>query len=136
MKGPSGRVGNYRHDELVAEPDLLITIPTLSDLVDPKTGKLKVADRSCFYMRLTGGLSEQDAEILEQALQGVEELQILTFHRLFHVVPLICRLQVRVRASVAQVLDVGSVVIMAGPPEVVEANMPLGVKWADPSLAA
>ena len=89
VKGPSGRVGNYRYDELVAEPDLLIAISELKDLLDPKTGKLKVADRSCFYMRLGAALTEQDADILEQ------------------------------------VLDVGSVVIMAGPPEVVEANMQL-----------
>eukprot|EP00435_Cladocopium_sp_Y103_P021909 s3083_g5.t1 len=89
VKGPSGRVGNYRADELVAEQDLLNTITELKDLLDPKTGKLRVADRSCFYMRLGGALTEQDAEILEQ------------------------------------VLDVGSVVIMAGPPEVVEANMQL-----------
>ncbi|CAK9028484.1 ESX-1 secretion system protein EccA1 (ESX conserved component A1) (Type VII secretion system protein EccA1) (T7SS protein EccA1) [Durusdinium trenchii] len=89
VKGPSGRVGNYKPEELVAEPDLLISIQALTELLDPKTQKLRVADRSCFYMRLGGSLSEQDAEILEQ------------------------------------VLEVGSVVIMAGPPEVVEANMQL-----------
>lgn len=38
--------------------------------LDPKTGKLRVADRSCFYMRLGGSLTEQDAEILEQADSG------------------------------------------------------------------
>ena len=37
--------------------------------LDPKTGKLKVADRSCFYMRLNAGLTEADASILEQAGQ-------------------------------------------------------------------
>ncbi|CAJ1421534.1 unnamed protein product [Effrenium voratum] len=89
VKGPSGRVGNYRHDELVAEPDLLLPIGALGDLVDQKTGKLTVADRSCFYLRLAGSLTEADGGILEQ------------------------------------VLDVGSVVIMAGPPETVEANMQL-----------
>ncbi|CAE7223281.1 spoVK [Symbiodinium microadriaticum] len=89
VQGPSGRVGNYKYDELVAEADLLISIGALSDLLDPKTGKLKVADRSCFYMRLNAGLTEADASILEQ------------------------------------VLDIGSVVIMAGPPESVEANMQL-----------
>ena len=38
--------------------------------LDPKTGKLKVADRSCFYMRLNAGLTESDASILEQAGQA------------------------------------------------------------------
>ena len=38
--------------------------------LDPKTGKLRVADRSCSYMRLGAALTEQDAEILEQADSG------------------------------------------------------------------
>eukprot|EP00438_Fugacium_kawagutii_P026928 Skav203296 [mRNA] locus=scaffold2189:29323:47402:- [translate_table: standard] len=33
VKGPSGRVGNYRYDELLAEQDLLISITALADLI-------------------------------------------------------------------------------------------------------
>ncbi|CAE8651382.1 unnamed protein product, partial [Polarella glacialis] len=89
VQGPSGRVGNYKEDELVAEPDLLITISSLSDLLDPKSGKLRVSNGSCYFMRLAGGLGEADAQILEG------------------------------------VLDVGSVLVMSGSPEAVEANMGL-----------
>lgn len=87
VKGPSGRVGNYREDELVAEADLLVQLGSLGDLIDAKTGKLRAVDRTCYYMRLGAGLSEADATILEG------------------------------------VLDVGSVVVMSGPPDVVEANL-------------
>lgn len=89
VQGPSGRVGNYREDELVAEPELLITLGSLTELLDPKTGKLRAVEHTCYFMRLAGGLSEADAAILEG------------------------------------VLDAESVVIMAGSPEAIEANLQL-----------
>eukprot|EP00928_Gymnodinium_smaydae_P088713 TRINITY_DN72776_c0_g1_i1.p1 TRINITY_DN72776_c0_g1~~TRINITY_DN72776_c0_g1_i1.p1 ORF type:complete len:1670 (+),score=274.26 TRINITY_DN72776_c0_g1_i1:66-5075(+) len=89
VQGPSGRFGNYKEDELVAEAEVLITIGALTELLDPKTGKLRVLDRACYYMRLAGGLSEADAVILDG------------------------------------VLDAGSVVVLAGGPDAVEANLQL-----------
>ncbi|CAE7538852.1 spoVK [Symbiodinium sp. CCMP2456] len=55
--------GNDKNDKLVAEADLLISIGPLSDLPLRCTS---VAGRSCFYMRLTAGLTEADASMLEQ----------------------------------------------------------------------
>ncbi|CAK0815826.1 unnamed protein product [Prorocentrum cordatum] len=67
----------------------MIVLSSLGDLLDPKTGKLRCANRACYYLRLTGALSEADGTLLEG------------------------------------ILEAESVVIMAGSPEVVEANLQL-----------
>jgi len=89
VQGPSGRFGNYRKDELLPEPDVLLALDSLSELLDQKTGKLIAKDRNCYYLRLDSNLSDVDAKILDQ------------------------------------LSNVGSIVVLAGPPEVVEANLQL-----------
>eukprot|EP00929_Paragymnodinium_shiwhaense_P059543 TRINITY_DN29823_c0_g1_i1.p1 TRINITY_DN29823_c0_g1~~TRINITY_DN29823_c0_g1_i1.p1 ORF type:complete len:1556 (+),score=419.81 TRINITY_DN29823_c0_g1_i1:134-4801(+) len=69
VQGPSGRFGNYKEEELIAEAEFLVTLGSLGDLVDKQTGKLRIPDRTCFYLRLSGPLSDADAAILD----GVQE---------------------------------------------------------------
>eukprot|EP00927_Polykrikos_kofoidii_P040267 TRINITY_DN34456_c0_g1_i1.p1 TRINITY_DN34456_c0_g1~~TRINITY_DN34456_c0_g1_i1.p1 ORF type:complete len:1702 (-),score=292.40 TRINITY_DN34456_c0_g1_i1:339-5444(-) len=78
VQGPSGRNGNYRESELLAEVEYVVTLKHLSDLVDPKTQKINVTDGVCYFLRLDVGgmLSEADGAILE-AVSGAQSILII-----------------------------------------------------------
>jgi len=72
VQGPSGRFANYREEELVAENEVLNIISQVSDLQDPKTGKLWNKEGTCSLVSLPAGaaLSEADGTILDAVIDS------------------------------------------------------------------